>query len=187
MQEAEQGNNRCQGDSSHSPCPLGAPWKKPALWSATGCDIYSHFYRLWVASDPNATWEFLGLISSCRHAWVNIQSQSGLKKCCKSVATGIRMCGNVIMFYNIIDTYNHEFKLQLSVIPNRWFCENFVSFEMYNCAFRSQLCAVRITQLCFKFVIVYSFILIIMPLSPNYVGLWDCCCGVYVFSIDLWS
>ena len=65
MQEAEQGNIRCQGDSSHSPCPLGAPGKKPALWSATECDIYSHFYRLWVAGDPNATWEFLGVISSC--------------------------------------------------------------------------------------------------------------------------
>ena len=56
---------RCQGDWSHSPCPLKASGTKPALWSATGCDIYSHFYRLWVASDPNATWEFLGLISSC--------------------------------------------------------------------------------------------------------------------------
>ena len=64
MQEAAQGNIRCQGDSSHSPCPLGAPGKKPALWSATGRDIHSHFYRLWVASDPNATWEFLGVISS---------------------------------------------------------------------------------------------------------------------------
>ena len=43
MQEAEQGNIRCQGDWSHSPCPLGAPGKKPTLWSATGCDIFSHF------------------------------------------------------------------------------------------------------------------------------------------------
>ena len=72
MQETEQGNIRCQGDSSHSPCPLGAPGKKPALWSATGCDIYSHFYRLWVASDPDATWEFLGLISSWDNSWLPI-------------------------------------------------------------------------------------------------------------------
>ena len=74
MQEAEQGNIRCQGDSSHRPCPLGAPGKKSALWSATGCDIYSHFYRLWVASDPNATWEFLGLITSC----VNVTRTSAI-------------------------------------------------------------------------------------------------------------
>ena len=61
----EMGNIRCRGvGDPHSPCPLRAPGKKPAVWSATGCDIYSYFYRLWVASDPNATWEFLGLISS---------------------------------------------------------------------------------------------------------------------------
>ena len=64
MQEAEQRIIRCQGDWSHSPCPLRASRTKPALWSATGCDIYSHFYRLWVSSHPNATCEFLGVISS---------------------------------------------------------------------------------------------------------------------------
>ena len=64
MQEAEQGNIRWQGDSSHSPCLSRASGNKPALWSATGCDIYSLFHRSWVGNDPNATWEFLGLISS---------------------------------------------------------------------------------------------------------------------------
>ena len=64
MQGAEQRIIRCQGDWSHSLCPLRASGTKPTLWSAAGCDIYSHFYRLWVASHPNATWEFLGVISS---------------------------------------------------------------------------------------------------------------------------
>ena len=64
MQEAEQRIIRCQGDWSHSPCPLRASGTEPALWSATGCDIYSHFHRIRVGSHPNATWEFLGLISS---------------------------------------------------------------------------------------------------------------------------
>ena len=41
-----------------------ADGNKPALWSATRCYINSHFYGSWVGSDPNATWEFLGLISS---------------------------------------------------------------------------------------------------------------------------
>ena len=67
MQEAEQRIIRCQGDWSHSPRPLRAFGTKPALWSATGCDIYSHFYRLGVASHPNATCEFLDVISSCLH------------------------------------------------------------------------------------------------------------------------
>ena len=65
MQEAEQGIIRCQGDWSHIPCPWMPSGTKPALWSATGCDINSHFHRLWVASHPYATWEFLGVISSC--------------------------------------------------------------------------------------------------------------------------
>ena len=78
MQEAEQRIIRCQGDWSHSPCPLRTSGTKATLWSATGCDIYSHFHRLWVTSHPNATWEFLGVISSSlwRHMatyiWVNI-------------------------------------------------------------------------------------------------------------------
>ena len=65
MQEAEQSIIWCPGDWSHSPCPLRASGTKATLWSATGCDIYGHFHRLWVASHPNATWEFLGVISSC--------------------------------------------------------------------------------------------------------------------------
>ena len=64
MQEAEQRIIRCQGDWSHSPCHLRVSGTKATLWSDTGCDIYSHFQRLWVASHPNATWEFLGVISS---------------------------------------------------------------------------------------------------------------------------
>ena len=64
MQEAEHRIIRCQGDWSRSPCPLRASGTKATLWSDTGCDIYSHFHRLWVASHPNATWEFLGVISS---------------------------------------------------------------------------------------------------------------------------
>ena len=56
-----------RGDWSHSPCPLRASGTQPALWSTTGCDMYSHFHRLWVASHPTATWEFLGLLSSCCH------------------------------------------------------------------------------------------------------------------------
>ena len=67
MQEAEQRIIGCQGDWSHSPCPLRASGTKPTLWSATGCANYSHFHRLWVASHPNATWEFLGVIRSCIH------------------------------------------------------------------------------------------------------------------------
>ena len=53
-----------RGDSSPSPCPLMASGNKPALWLGTGCDIYSHFHRSWVGSHTNATWEFLGVISS---------------------------------------------------------------------------------------------------------------------------
>ena len=75
MQEAERRIIWCQGDWSHSPCPLRASGTKPALWSATGGDIYSHFYRLWVASHSNATWEFLGLISSCYHVMIHAYSQ----------------------------------------------------------------------------------------------------------------
>ena len=75
MQEAEQGHIRCQGDLSHSPCPLRASGNEPALWSDTGCDIHSLFYRLWVRSHPNATWEFLGLISSwyLLYSWWNLK------------------------------------------------------------------------------------------------------------------
>ena len=75
MQEAEQRVIRCQGDWSHSPCPLRASGAKPALWSAIWYDIYSHFHRLWVASHPNATWEFLGIISS----WLYQYSTSVVK------------------------------------------------------------------------------------------------------------
>ena len=67
MLEAEQGNIGCLGDSSPSPCTLKASGTKPALWSAAGCDIYSLFHRSWVASNPNATWGFLYVISSCIH------------------------------------------------------------------------------------------------------------------------
>ena len=66
MQEAEQRIDQVSGGWSHSQCPLRASGTKSALWSTTGCDIYSHFHRLWVASHPNATWEFLGVILSSR-------------------------------------------------------------------------------------------------------------------------
>ena len=64
MQEAEQGNIKYQGDSLYIPCPLRSSGAKPTLWLAAGCDIYSHFHRSWVGSNPNATWEFLCVISS---------------------------------------------------------------------------------------------------------------------------
>ena len=74
IQEAEQRIIRCQGDLSHSPCPLRASGTEPALWSATGCDIDSHFHRLRVGSHPNATWEFLGVTSSCSYLHVIYRS-----------------------------------------------------------------------------------------------------------------
>ena len=64
MHEVEQRNIMCQEESSHNPCPLRASRIKPTLWSGTACAIYSHFHRSWVGCDPNATWEFLGVISS---------------------------------------------------------------------------------------------------------------------------
>ena len=85
MHEAEQGIIRCQGYWSHSPCPLRASGTMPTLWSATGCDISSHFHRLWVGNYPNATWEFLGVISSwlCTiGAWLSKNDRSYLKVSC---------------------------------------------------------------------------------------------------------
>ena len=65
--DAGNDNKKRRCISVSSDCALRAPGNKPALWSATGCDIYRHFHRSWVGSDLNATWEFLALISS----WYN--------------------------------------------------------------------------------------------------------------------
>ena len=41
-----------------------------------------------------------------RHAWVYIQTQLGLKKkYCKNATTGFRMCGDIVMFYDMITIY----------------------------------------------------------------------------------
>ena len=83
---------RVQRDSSHSPCPLRASGAKPTLWSATGCDIYSHFHWSWVGSNPNATWGLLGVISS----WSYPSSLLMLCRRWDSLAAAMPPCGSLL-------------------------------------------------------------------------------------------